>query len=117
MNDEKSFDEYNKPRLVENLDAKTFEQNLKDDKDAILIDVRTPMENQTKRIPNSLLIDISNPQFLSEIGKLDKNNNYYLYCHSGSRSFVAGMHMISLGFSKVSHLQSGITGWNGETEP
>jgi len=116
LNNEKSYSD-NKPRMVGNLDAKTFEQSIKEDIHAILIDVRTSMENQTKRIPNSVLIDISNPQFLSEIGKLDRNKNYYLYCHSGSRSFVAGMHMISLGFSIVSHLQPGITGWKGETEP
>ena len=110
------YSEESKPNIVENLDTYTFEQRLKEDENAILIDVRTSMENQSKRIPNSILIDISSPQFLSEINRLDKNKNYYLYCRSGSRSFIAGMQMISMGFNNVSHLQPGITGWKGATE-
>lgn len=105
-----------KPNMVENLDAASFEKRISEDANAVLLDVRTQLENQEKRIPNSLLIDISNPQFLSEINKLDKGKNYYLYCRSGSRSFVAGMQMILLGFNNVSHLQPGIIGWKGETE-
>jgi len=51
-------------KLVENLDSKTFEQKLAEDKDAVLLDVRTPMENQMVRIPNSILIDINSPMFM-----------------------------------------------------
>jgi len=105
-----------KPLMVENLDTFTFEQKLKEDNNGVLIDVRTPMEHQQKRIPDSILIDISNPQFLLEINKLDKRKNYYLYCRSGNRSFIAGMQMLSMGFNSVSHLQPGIIGWKGETE-
>lgn len=111
------YSDNKKSGIVENLDANTFEQKLIEDKDAILLDVRSPMENQTQRIPNSVLLDISSPQFLFEINKLDKTKNYYLYCRSGSRSFIAGMQMISMGFNNVSHLQPGIIGWKGETEP
>ena len=110
------YSEDNKPNVVVNLDPDTFEQRIREDENAILIDVRTPMENQSKRIPNSVLIDISSPQFLSEINKLDKTKNYYLYCRSGSRSFIAGMQMISMGFNNVSHLQPGIKGWKGATK-
>ncbi|MCG6913156.1 rhodanese-like domain-containing protein [bacterium BMS3Abin03] len=101
-------------KTVENLDAFAFEQKLKDDENGVLIDVRTPMEHQQKRIPDSILVDISNPQFLSEINKLDKSKNYYIYCRSGNRSFIAGMQMLSIGFKSVSHLQPGIIGWKGE---
>lgn len=110
------YSEDNKTNVIVNLDSDTFEQRIREDENAVLIDVRTPMENQSKRIPNSVLIDISSPQFLSEINKLDKTKNYYLYCRSGSRSFIAGMQMISMGFNNVSHLQPGIIGWKGATE-
>ena len=110
------YEDGRKPLMVENLDAFAFEQILKDDENGVLIDVRTPMEHQQKRIPDSILVDISNPQFLSEINKLDKSKNYYLYCRSGNRSFIAGMQMLSLGFTSVSHLQPGIIGWKGKID-
>jgi len=102
--------------MVENLDSKTFDQLLKEDDNAVLIDVRTPMEHRMIRIPNSLLIDIYNPAFLEEIDKLERDKNYYLYCRSGNRSYIAGTEMIKMGFKKVYNLQPGIIGWTGEKE-
>lgn len=103
-------------KLVENLDAKEFEKKVAEDKDAVLLDVRTPMENQMVRIPHSILIDVSNPMFMQEVDKLDKNKSYYLYCRSGNRSFHAGNYMLKVGFEKVYNLEPGIIGWQGEKE-
>jgi len=103
-------------KLVENLDSNTFEEKITEDKDAILLDVRTPMEHQMVRIPNSLLIDINNPMFAQEVDKLDKNKSYYVYCRSGNRSFHAGNYMLNAGFEKVYNLEPGIIGWNGKKE-
>ena len=103
-------------KLVENLDAKMFEKRVTEDKEAILLDVRTPMEHQMVRIPNSILIDINSPTFLQEIEKLDKNKSYYVYCRSGNRSFHAGNYMLKAGFEKVYNLEPGIIGWQGQKE-
>jgi rhodanese-related sulfurtransferase len=103
-------------KLVENLDAKMFEKRVTEDKEAILLDVRTPMEHQMVRIPNSILIDINSPTFVQEIEKLDKNKNYYVYCRSGNRSFHAGNYMLKAGFEKVYNLEPGIIGWQGQKE-
>jgi len=103
-------------KLVENLDAKTFEKKMAEDKDAVLLDVRTPMEHQIVHIPNSILIDINNPKFAQEVDKLDKNKSYYVYCRSGNRSFHAGNYMLEAGFEKVYNLEPGIIGWNGKKE-
>ena len=103
-------------KLVENLDAKTFEKKMEEDKDAVLLDVRTPMEHHMVRIPNSLLIDINSPTFTEEIEKLDKSRSYYVYCRSGNRSFHAGNYMLKIGFEKVYNLEPGIIGWNGKKE-
>ena len=102
--------------LVENLDAQTFEKKVAEDKNAVLLDVRTSMENQMVRIPNSILIDINSPMFMQEIEKLDKSKSYYVYCRSGNRSFHAGNYMLKVGFEKVYNLESGIIGWHGEKE-
>ena len=103
-------------KLVENLDAKMFEKRVTEDKEAILLDVRTPMEHQMVRIPNSILIDINSPTFVQEIEKLDKNKSYYVYCRSGNRSFHAGNYMLKAGFEKVYNLEPGIIGWQGQKE-
>jgi rhodanese-related sulfurtransferase len=103
-------------RFVENLDEETFRKKLQEDEDAVLLDVRTPVENQMVRIPNSVLIDINNPNFAEEINKLDRKKSYYVYCRSGSRSFHAGNYMLRVGFEKVYNLLPGIIEWKGETE-
>jgi len=112
----KNKDEKGKVNSVENLDAETFGNMIKEDENGVLIDVRTPMENKMLRIPNSLLIDIASPFFIPELDKLDRNKNYYLYCRSGNRSYHAGDQMLKMGFKNVCHLQPGIIGWKGETE-
>jgi len=103
-------------RYVENLDAESFKKKLKEDKNSVLLDVRTPMEHNMVRIPNSILIDIYSPSFPQEIEKLDKAKSYYIYCRSGNRSFHAGNFMLGAGFEKVFNLEPGIIGWNGEKE-
>ena len=100
----------------ENLDSESFEDKLKGDPQAVLVDVRTEAEHYDARIPNSLLIDLMNPHFMHEIEKLDKSKSYYLYCRSGNRSYHAAREMARLGFEKVYNLAPGIIGWSGEIE-
>lgn len=102
--------------FVENLSAEEFEKKLIEDKNAMLIDVRTRVEHNTSRLPNSVLIDIYHPTFLMDIHKLDRTKNYYLYCRSGNRSYIAGQQMKKMGFGEVYNLQPGIIGWNGPKE-
>jgi rhodanese-related sulfurtransferase len=94
------------------LDAESFSKKLKEDNNAVLIDVRTPFEYQQGHIPDSVLINIANPDFPDEIQKLDKSKSYYLYCRSGSRSYHAGMFMLQMGFTNIYNLESGIISWN-----
>jgi len=103
-------------KIVENLGAKEFEEKLISSKDPVLIDVRTELENRTIRIPNSILIDISDPLFIQKVDNLERKKHYFLYCRSGNRSFVAGNQMLKMGFETVYNLQPGIIGWKGETE-
>lgn len=100
----------------DNLDAQSFETKLKEDNDAVLVDVRTEAEHYDAKIPNSKLLDLMNPHFMDEIGKLDKSKNYYLYCRSGNRSYHAAREMAKLGFENIFNLAPGIIGWSGEIE-
>ena len=89
---------------------------MNEEQNSILMDVRTPQENKTLRIPNTKLIDIHEPNFLDQIDKLDRSKSYFIYCRSGSRSYTACRQMKNMGFEKVFNLKDGIISWRGETE-
>ncbi|MFW5695254.1 MAG: rhodanese-like domain-containing protein [Alkalispirochaeta sp.] len=84
---------------------------------AEVLDVRTPMEYEMGHIPGSRNIDISSPEFVSQIGELDRDQPYALYCRSGSRSASAIQMMDQMGFSNVGHLEMGLLDWDGELVP
>ena len=99
------------------LDQTSWEKKASKDKKGIVLDVRTPEEFKNSRIPNSINIDFYNPQnFISEIEKLEKDNNYYVYCRTGVRSANSCQLMSELGFKKVYNLLGGIVEWKGEVK-
>lgn len=85
------------------------------DTNAFILDVRTEDEVAEGYIPNATNIDIYLGQdFLSELEKLDKSKNYYVYCRSGNRSGQACAVMNSLGFENAYNLEGGFMNWEGE---
>lgn len=100
----------------QNLTSQEFYHRISTDDNAVIIDVRTPLEYRDGHLPNSILIDIYNPTFQSRILELDKSKNYYLYCRSGNRSHHAGVFMLSEGFLSVHHLEDGIIDWTYDIE-
>ena len=90
-------------------------EKLDDDDKAFIVDVRTKEEYEESHIPNSTLIDIKDPKsFIEEIENLDKDLNYYVYCHSGVRSVQACQIMKTFGINNVYNLLGGISEWSGE---
>ena len=60
-------------------------------------------------------LDFYNPQnFMLEIEKLDKDNNYYVYCRTGVRSANSCALMKELGFKNTFNLIGGIVEWKGK---
>ena len=85
--------------------------------DAVVLDVRTPIEVSEGIIPGALILDYNNPsQFVPGINELDKEKAYYIYCRSGARSAAACAHLSQLGFDELYNLQGGILGWDGPLE-
>jgi rhodanese-related sulfurtransferase len=85
------------------------------EKNAILIDVRTPEEINEGIIEGAtVFVDYKNANFASEIAKLDKSKTYIVYCRSGGRSAGASEMMIGQGFQSIYNLEGGITGWTGK---
>jgi len=99
-----------------NIDPSSFEKLINEEKDAVILDVRTEEENSALRIPDSILIDIYKPDFLSKIEKLDKSKTILVYCRSGRRSYDACIEMRRIGFERVYNLKTGIIGWRGSVE-
>jgi len=73
-----------------------------------VIDVRTPEEYAEGHIDGSLLIDLSSPSFLDEVGALDPAEEYLVYCRSDNRSGQAVAMMAELGFDRLWDLDGGV---------
>lgn len=92
-----------------------WQEFLQDDKNAVILDVRTPGEVEEGYIGNMTHIDFLEGQtFLEEIEKLDKSKNYYIYCRSGNRSGQACDIMEQMGFETTYNLEGGFMNWTGD---
>ncbi len=96
---------------MKNLNAKEFEESISKDKQAVIIDVRTPQEEVEGKIENAICLNIMNPSFIEKVKSLDKTKHYYVYCRSGGRSATACEFMESLGLT-ATNLAGGILAWN-----
>lgn len=100
---------------MKELDQEEWREQLENDKDAVILDVRTPEEVEEGYIPHSKNIDIYRGQgFVEEVEKLDREKNYYIYCRSGKRSAQACTLLDQMGFPNTYNLAGGIMEWEGE---
>lgn len=98
-----------------NLSQKEWSEQLKNDTNAIILDVRTEDEWNEGFIPNAVFNDIYKGQgFIYRLEELDKTKNYYVYCRSGGRSGQACLIMKQMGFEKTYNLDGGFMSWEGE---
>lgn len=104
-----------KNKAMADLSQDEWTDQLADDDNAVILDVRTPGEAEDGYIPNSINIDIYlGQEFLDEVQKLDKTKNYYVYCRSGNRSAQACALMNNMGFENAYNLMGGFNEWEGE---
>jgi len=104
-------------QTVKRLDPQNFDKKLKESKEAILIDVRTPGEYGQGHLANALSIDIYANDFKSRVGKLDKSKPVFVYCKAGSRSGSAVDMMSDMGFKEIYDLSGGIMAWQQAKKP
>jgi len=98
-----------------NLEQEVWREQLNNDSNAVILDVRTEDEFNEGMIPGAVNIDIYKGQgFIYAIEELDKSKNYYVYCRSGGRSGQACSIMNQLGFENAYNLLGGIMNWEGE---
>lgn len=79
--------------------------------DFIILDIRTPREYRQGHIPGAISIDYYNPNFKSNIDRLDRGKTYLIYCRSGNRTGRSLKIFAELGFLHIYHLKGGIIDW------
>ena len=98
-----------------NLSQEDWKAQLAEDKNAVILDVRTQDECNQGIIPNAINIDIYKGQgFIYQVEELDKSKNYYVYCKAGGRSEQACSLMNQMGFENTYNLMGGMMQWEGD---
>ena len=72
------------------------------------LDVRKPGEFDESHVSGAIHIPLIDLE--KEMGKLNANEKYYVYCRSGYRSMVASSILKANGFKDVVNIYDGITG-------
>ncbi|MBW7871695.1 MAG: rhodanese-like domain-containing protein [Flavobacteriia bacterium] len=99
---------------MKNLSQNEWQEAVAEDKNAVVIDVRTVEECREGMIEKAINLDIINTdKFISEVEKMDRSKNYYLYCAAGGRSGNACALMTEMGFENVFNLMGGFSCWCG----
>ncbi len=98
------------------LDPLTF-KSLIEDKKGIALDIRTPAEYAESHLPHAINFDFYALDFEQQLESLDKDQPYFIYCRTGSRSSVALELMKRIGFKEVYDLKGGIIAWEVSDYP
>jgi rhodanese-related sulfurtransferase len=97
---------------TQTLNAPAYEEAMKKNPGAIILDVRTPGEVQADGVlEGAIVIDFYDPKFMEKVNKLDKTKPIFIYCRSGARSGRAMDMMQKAGFVSVVNLQGGTLAW------
>jgi rhodanese-related sulfurtransferase len=105
----------NKPKSNEvasyhKLTAEAAKEMMDEEKDYILLDVRTKEEFQEVRIEGAILLPYDEIGAQASTVLPDKAVLIFVYCRSGRRSEIAAEELVKLGYSRVYDI-GGITSW------
>lgn len=95
----------------QNLNPDDFKSAFETNKNAVIIDVRTPGEIAAGKIQSALEMDFFAPDFAQKLMTMDKNKAYFMVCRSGNRSGQACAFMSQNGFNEVYNLAGGMMAW------
>src|SRR5688572_15383414 len=104
------FKIFNRRKPFIDLVSEDFEREIKNNKNAVILDVRTPGEFIQGKIAGAINLDIRRGDFETQIITLDKDKTYYVYCFAGNRSIAACSILGSNGFRSF-NLVGGIQRW------
>ena len=93
------------------LDPETAQAELQRDPTLRILDVRTPAEHRSHRLPNATVVPVQ--ELERRVGELDKTANWLVHCEHGRRSLVACEILAKAGFTKLANLRGGLAYWSG----
>jgi UPF0176 protein len=94
-------------------------EKIKDDKDVILLDVRSNYEHKVGKFKNALTLDIGHfREFKAQIPQLApyKDKKIVTYCTGGIKCEKASAYLLEQGFKNVYQLHGGIIRYGSETD-
>jgi rhodanese-related sulfurtransferase len=106
----------NTPQPV-NISADQAEKVLKEKKDVVVLDVRTPEEFSKGHIEGAKHLNYHDPDFAVKLAALDKNKTYIVHCQAGGRSSKTIEIMKDKQFQSVMHMSEGFKGWQEANKP
>jgi protein disulfide-isomerase len=99
-----------------NLNVEEFAR-MADDKQNVILDVRTPEEFQAGHIPGAVNLDVSASDFEAKAAALDRSKVYLVHCASGVRSARACDKLNHLDFPNLYNLPGGFRAWAKAGKP
>jgi adenylyltransferase/sulfurtransferase len=84
-------------------------------RELLLLDVRTPLEHQTSRLDDSILVPLQ--MLPRRFEELDPNADIVVYCHHGNRSAHAVDFLRRMGYASSFNLAGGIDAWSKRIDP
>lgn len=100
---------------MQTLTPEELREQLDQNRELVLIDVREEWEYETCHIDGSLLMPMN--RIMSSLDSLDKDAPTVFICHHGMRSQQVAQYLESQGFSQVYNLEGGIDRWARTVDP
>jgi rhodanese-related sulfurtransferase len=102
---------------AKNVTPDEAEKLLKDKKDVVVLDVRTPEEYSAGHIAGAKNVNFMASDFEKQIAQLDPSKSYLVHCASGGRSSKAVKIMTQHKFDSLYHMNAGFKAWVDAGKP
>jgi rhodanese-related sulfurtransferase len=104
-----------RPR-VQKIDVDEFDK-MRQEKEAVILDVRTPDEFGKGHVPGAVNMNVNDPTFDKKVSELDKSKTYLVHCARGVRSARASSKLAAVGFEHLYDFSGGFEGWKKAGKP
>ena len=101
----------------QSLSAIAFQDKIKIEKNAQILDVRSPEEFASGHIDKAININWNSDNFNEKMKLFDKSKPIFVNCQGGGRSKKAAERMLLIGFKTIYELDGGINKWIASNLP
>ncbi|WP_226671408.1 sulfurtransferase TusA family protein [Metabacillus litoralis] len=96
------------------INNKDLEAKMNAGENMVILDVREEAEYAFNHIPDAISIPLGDLE--NRLPELNKDNEIFVICRTGSRSDLAAQVLTEKGFSKVVNVIPGMSNWSGASE-